>query len=72
MLSEKAVAKFFMTAFLKVKSNLGISRAEKLENLLFLLDNDHTENQIMTTDNLSSNTEVIENSRKCKFRNCSR
>ena len=64
MLSEKAVAKFFMTTFLKVKSNLGISHAEKLENLLFLLDNDHTENQIMTTDNLSSNTEVIENSLK--------
>ena len=37
----------------------GISHAEKLENLLSLLDNDHTENQT-TIANLQSNIDPME------------
>ena len=37
----------------------GISHAEKLENLLSLLDNDHTENQT-TIANLQSNIDTME------------
>ena len=47
-----------MTPFLKVKSNPGISHAEKIENLLLSLDNNHTENQTSIA-NLPSNIEVM-------------
>ena len=51
------MAKYFTARFLKVKSNPDISHAEKLENL-WLLDNDHAENQT-TIANLPSNIEVM-------------